>query len=117
MPGAAATTAAAPRAEDGSRPRARPRGARAAGSRGRPSEAPRLLLARRRSGEVLGRRARERGAGAAAAAAPSAAGWWELEGNRPAQRADKAGATKWILEGGPGGPDAGATRLGSLDPG
>lgn len=74
-------------------------------------------------GAVSGRGVREGDArataavAAVAAAALSAAGWRELEGNRRAQRADKAGATKRDQEGGPVEPDPGATRLGFPDSG
>lgn len=54
---------------------------------------------------------------AGAAAARSAAGWRELEGNRRAQSADKAGATKRDQEGGSAGRDPGAIRLGFPDSG
>lgn len=60
-----------------------------------------VLVARPRPRSGLGQASRDgRATAARAAAAPSAAGWRELEGNRRAPRADKAGATKRDREGG-----------------
>ena len=118
MPGAAAKTAAAPRAPH------RPAGPAEAGE---PSRLLGLSEQRLRGsfstsrGPGEGRRQtsprrRERSCGCCEVAAPSAAGRLELEGNRRAQRADKAGATKRTREGVSMGPAPGATWQGFVEP-
>lgn len=127
MPGAAATTAEAPRAPEERNPAETD--AEAGGlSRAARASAPGLLLAQPRggspgcspsnAGEVLAGGPEERrwSGDSCGGSGIVCTGWLELEDNLPAQRADKAGATTRNWEGGRA-TDPGATRLGSPAPG